>query len=186
MNNVWELWPSALTGPECDAIVKRVALYQPENATVGFAQTMRSDHGYRSSTISWLDIHRDKDIVDRLMQFVQSSNRTNFGVDIMGPYELQYTEYHGRAQGKYDWHQDVWLESSRPFDRKLSVVVQLSDPEQYEGGAFEFFGLQQPGVNFAPRGSMLIFPSFLQHRVLPVTKGVRRSLVSWIEGPRWR
>ena len=186
MNNVWEVWPSALTGAECDAIVKRAALYQPESATVGFAQAVRSDHAYRSSTISWLDIHRDKDIVDRLMQFVQSSNRTNFGTEIVGPYELQYTEYHGRAQGKYDWHQDVWLESSRPFDRKLSVVVQLSDPEEYEGGAFEFFGLQQPGVNFAPRGSMLIFPSFLQHRVLPVTKGIRRSLVSWIEGPRWR
>ncbi|WP_375196611.1 2OG-Fe(II) oxygenase [Sphingobium sp.] len=186
MNNVWEVWPSALTGAECDAIIKRADLCEQQSATVGFAQGQRSDHGYRSSTISWLDVYRDKDIVDRLMQFVHSSNRTNFGIDIAGPYELQFTEYHGRAQGKYDWHQDIWLESSRPFDRKLSVVVQLSDPDDYEGGQFEFFGLQQPGANFAPRGSMLIFPSFLQHRVLPVTKGIRRSLVSWIEGPRWR
>jgi len=144
MNNVWELWPSALTGAECDAIIKRAALYQPESATVGFAQAVRSDHGYRSSTISWLDIHRDKDIVDRLMQFVQSSNRTNFGVDIMGPYELQYTEYHGRAQGKYDWHQDVWLESPRPFDRKLSVVVQLSDRSSMRVAPSNFSAFSSP------------------------------------------
>lgn len=186
MNNVWEVWPSALTGAECDAIVKRAALYRQQAATVGFDKGARSDRGYRSSTIAWLDAYRDKDIVERLMQFVHSSNRTNFGTDIVAPYELQYTEYHGRAQGKYDWHQDVWLESGRPFDRKLSVVVQLSDPDDYEGGAFEFFSIQQPGASFAPRGSMLIFPSFLQHRVLPVTRGVRRSLVTWIEGPRWR
>lgn len=186
MNNVWEVWPSALTDAECDAIIKRAAGYQQQSATVGFAQGQRSDHDYRSATVCWLDIHRDKDIVDRLMQFVHSSNRTNFGVDIVGPYEMQFTHYDGEAQGKYDWHQDIWLESRRPFDRKLSVVVQLSDPDDYEGGLFEFFNLQQPGDSFAPRGSMLIFPSFLLHRVRPVTQGTRRTLVSWIEGPRWR
>lgn len=186
MNNVWEVWPSALTDAECDAIIKRAARYQQQSATVGFGDGQRSDQAYRSSTVCWLDSYADKDIADRIMQFVQSSNRTNFGMDIVAPFELQFTEYHGSAKGKYDWHQDVWLESGRPFDRKLSVVVQLSEPEEYEGGTFEFFSLQQPGPSFSARGSVLIFPSFLQHRVLPVTDGVRRSLVTWVEGPRWR
>ena len=186
MNNVWEVWPSALTDAECDAIMRRAELYADEAATVGFDKGSRSDEAYRSSTVRWFDPHREKDIVQRLMQFVEASNRTNFGVEIVAPYELQFTEYHGTRQGKYDWHQDVWLESPRPFDRKLSVVVQLSEPDDYEGGGFEFFCVQQPGATFAPRGSMLIFPSFLQHRVLPVTRGVRRSLVTWVEGPRWR
>ena len=186
MNNVWEVWPSALTAAECDAIVKRADFYADQSATVGFADSSRSDQAYRSSIVRWFDPLREKDIIDRLMQFVAASNRTNFGADIVAPYEVQFTEYHATQQGKYDWHQDVWLESSRPFDRKLSVVVQLSDPEEYEGGAFEFFCVAQPGATFAPRGSMLIFPSFLQHRVLPVTAGVRRSLVTWVEGPRWR
>src|SRR3546814_10112911 len=57
MNNVCEVWPAALTGAECDAIVKRAALYQPESATVGFAQAVRSDHAYRSSTISRSEEH---------------------------------------------------------------------------------------------------------------------------------
>lgn len=186
MNNVWEVWPSALTAAECDAIMERAARYEDQAATVGFDEGQRSDQSYRSSTIRWLDSVRDADIVQRLMQFVHASNRSNFGADIVAPYELQYTEYHGTSAGKYDWHQDVWLESPRPFDRKLSVVAQLSDPSEYEGGTFEFFGVQHPGVTFMPRGSMLIFPSFLQHRVLPVTGGIRRSLVTWVEGPRWR
>ena len=186
MKNVWEVWPSALTEAECDAIVRRADLYVDQSATVGFDDSSRDDASYRSSIIRWLDPHREQDIVQRLMQFVGASNRTNFGVDIVAPYDLQFTEYHASQDGKYDWHHDVWLESPRPYDRKLSVVLQLSDPGDYAGGAFEFYGVQQPGATFAPRGSLLIFPSFLQHRVLSVTQGVRRSLVTWVEGPRWR
>lgn len=147
---------------------------------------MRSDLAYRISSIRWLDVSVEADVVSSIMRQVHASNRTNFGADIAAPFELQFTEYRGTSQGHYDWHQDVWLESPRPFARKLSVVVQLSDPAEYGGGAFEFFGLQAPGRSFAPRGSVLIFPSFLQHRVLPVTAGIRRSLVTWIEGPNWR
>ena len=184
--NTWEVWTGALTSDECDAIVSRAQGYVENDATIGFSDSTRSDLHYRTSVIRWLDAHREGDIVSRVMTFVLSSNRTNFGVDIVAPYEIQFTEYHATNQGHYDWHQGVWLESDKPFARKLSVVVQLSDPAEYEGGAFEFFGLQSPGPTFAPRGSLLIFPSFLQHRVLPVTKGTRRSLVTWVEGPRWR
>ncbi|ABQ69847.1 2OG-Fe(II) oxygenase [Rhizorhabdus wittichii DC-6] len=186
MNNVWEVWTSALSSEECDQIIERGLRYAPQTATVGFAKDTRQDDGYRTSVVRWLDTGAEQAIVARLMSFVVSSNRTNFGVDIVAPFDLQFTEYHGTSQGKYDWHQDVWLESTRPYDRKLSLVVQLSDPADYEGGAFEFFGLQHPGALFAPRGSLLIFPSWMQHRVLPVTGGIRRSLVSWVEGPRWR
>jgi len=186
MKNVWEVWSGALQAAECDAIIARAATYAEQTATVGFEKTVRTDTAYRTSNIRWLDVHTEKAIVDRFMQFVHSSNRTNFGVDIVSPFDLQFTEYHGSAHGKYDWHQDVWLESDRCYDRKLSLVIQLSDPGDYEGGAFEFFGIAAPGETFAPRGSLLIFPSYLQHRVTPVTKGLRRSLVSWVEGPKWR
>ncbi|MFC0204676.1 2OG-Fe(II) oxygenase [Novosphingobium soli] len=186
MQNVWEVWTAALSEQECDDIVERASRYDEADATIGFADTQRSDSSYRTSTIRWVDAYREKDIVARLMEFAASSNRTNFGIDIVAPFELQFTEYRGSSAGHYDWHQDVWLESPRPFARKLSLVVQLSRPDAYEGGAFEFFGLQNPGPAFAPRGSLLIFPSFLQHRVLPVTKGLRRSLVTWVEGPNWR
>lgn len=186
MNNIWEVWTTALQPAECDDIVRRAENYAPHTATVGFASDARENGHYRSSVVRWLDVAAEQAIVDRLMAFVRSSNRTNFGVDIAAPFELQFTEYHDASGGKYDWHQDVWLESNRPYDRKLSLVLQLSEPGDYEGGSFEFFGVQNPAALFAPRGSILIFPSWLQHRVLPVTRGIRRSLVSWVEGPRWR
>jgi PKHD-type hydroxylase len=186
MKNVWEVWEAALTPAECDRILERAATYPESAATVGFSATQRSDLSYRSSTVRWLDPAREAQIADRLMAFVQSSNRTNFGVDIVAPFDIQFTEYRASNSGHYDWHQDVWLESDRPYDRKLSVVVQLTAAESYEGGAFEFFGLENPGARFAARGSVLIFPSYLQHRVLPIRQGVRHSLVTWVEGPRWR
>lgn len=186
VKNVWEVWSAALNDAECDLIVERATAYPEEDATVGFTGNKRSDLAYRTSSIRWLNSLHETQMVSRIMEFVQASNRTNFGVDVVAPFELQFTEYRGTNAGHYDWHQDVWLESNRPFARKLSVVVQLSAPGDYEGGAFEFFGLQSPGATFAGRGSLLIFPSFLQHRVLPVTSGLRRSLVTWVEGPNWR
>lgn len=186
MQNTWEVWEGALTAAECDTIVARARAYPESSATIGFSDTTRNDSDYRSSTVRWLDAYREADIVGRIMTFVYSSNRTNFGVDIVAPFDVQFTEYHASKNGHYDWHQDVWLESPRPYDRKLSVVVQLSEPTEYGGGEFEFFGLQAPGAKFAPRGSLLIFPSFLQHCVRPVDRGTRLSLVTWVEGPRWR
>lgn len=186
MKNVWEVWEAALTQTECDWIVERARAYPESSATVGFSAAQRSDLAYRASNVRWLDPMREAEIVSRVMAFVQSSNRTNFGVDIVAPFDIQFTEYRASNSGHYDWHQDVWLESQRPYDRKLSVVVQLSSAETYQGGAFEFFGLDNPGARFAPRGSLLIFPSYLQHRVMPVRQGIRQSLVTWVEGPRWR
>ncbi len=186
VKNVWEVWSSALSDTECDTIIERARTYSEEDATVGFSDTLRSDLAYRTSSIRWLSTHQEGAIVERIMQLVSASNRNNFGVDIAGLHELQFTEYHETNSGHYDWHHDVWLESARPYARKLSVVVQLSSPVDYEGGAFEFFGIENPAAQFAPRGSVLIFPSFLQHRVLPVSKGTRRSLVTWVEGANWR
>jgi PKHD-type hydroxylase len=186
MKNIWEVWTAAFSPEACQAIIARGQLYAPQQSTIGFEGSTRADPSYRTSVVRWLDVHAEQQIVEPVMRLVHSSNRTNFGIEIDRPFELQFTEYHGTAQGKYDWHQDVWLESDRSFDRKLSVVVQLSDPGEYEGGAFEFFGIASPEAAFAPQGSMLIFPSWLQHRVKPVTKGLRRSLVSWVEGPKWR
>lgn len=186
MKNVWEAWSSALCDTECDTIIERSGTYSDEDATVGFSNALRSDLAYRTSSIRWLSTHQEGAIVERVMQPVGASKRNDFHVDIMVLHELQFTEYHATNSGHYDWHHDVWFKSARSYARKLSVIAQLSLPAEYQGGVLEFFGVENPAVQFAPRGSVLIFPSFLQHRVLPVTKGTRRSLVTWVEGPNWR
>lgn len=186
MNNIWEVWTAALKPAECDDIVAKAATYPAKAATVGVEKGNRVEQSLRESTIRWIPPQRETRLVQRIMGFVKSSNRTNFGFDITDLFDIQFTEYHGSRHDKYDWHQDVRLKGSMPYDRKLSVVIQLSARESYEGGTFEFSTVAHPGAAFEPRGSVLIFPSFLQHRVLPVTKGIRHSLVTWVEGPRWR
>ena len=80
-----------------------------------------------------------------------------------------------------------WFNNSTPYDRKLSITVQLSDPTEYEGGDFYFAAGENPDMEaMRKKGSVMVFPSYMVHAVKPVTKGVRRSLVCWFEGDRWR
>jgi len=93
--------------------------------------------------------------------------------------QIQYTVYNSEDQGYYDWHLDMGPDK---VHRKLSLVCQLSDPSEYEGGELQINtgGIITPEKE---KGTVIIFPSYLLHRVTPVTKGTRRSLVLWIEGP---
>ena len=104
--------------------------------------------------------------------------------DIVGLLEgVQYSIYYDNG-GHYGWHIDMG--SGFAEKRKISGVIQLSNPEEYEGGELQ---LQMPlGEITAPKdkGSLSLFPSYIRHRVTPVSKGVRKSLVVWASGPAFR
>ena len=86
--------------------------------------------------------------------------------------------------GKYDWHQDVLY--SKPRHRKFSAIIQLTDGNEYKGGDFELRdGYHLDLTNSRNKGAMLVFPSFLYHRITPIKRGKRKSIVAWIEGPTW-
>ena len=143
-----------------------------------------------------------------LWHYIQRANRENFLYDLrnIDGENIQYTRY-GVGQF-YGWHNDAGLGalykpvSSGNHDqglaqdfvnentqliRKLSFVVQLSDPDDYEGGNLQLLD-EGGGKYIAPRqrGTVILFDSRTQHRVLKVTKGVRKSLVGWTVGPRWK
>lgn len=143
----------------------------------------------RRSELRWLP--REEDIFKPLFEFVSlvfKEANQHFEVDVIeNAFPLQYTTYQGSNKGHYDFHSDVHWPSRNNMDRKLSFIMQLSHPHEYTGGAFEFRDLPDfPAAEFLAKGSVLVFPSALFHRVTPVTSGTRRSLVSWIEGPCWR
>ena len=99
--------------------------------------------------------------------------------------DIQYTEYYATKKGHYGWHQDIgsgWLSK-----RKVSITVQLSGPDEYEGGDLEYWR-GGDGCETAPKdkGLVFIFPSYMMHRVTPVTKGIRRSFVLWVGGEHYR
>jgi len=106
---------------------------------------------------------------------VQMNNAYRY--DLLGFYEgVQVASY--TSGGKYDWHID--LGAGENSCRKLSMSVQLSDPGSYKGGNLEFMNINQEPEREI--GSLIVFPSFLQHRVTTVTQGTRRSLVAWVHG----
>ena len=145
-----------------------------------------------------------------LWHYVQRANRENFLYDLrcIDNESMQYTRY---AEGQYyHWHNDSGLASHyKPISngdrketdkqqqdfmnentelvRKLSFTLQLSDPDDYEGGNVQL--LDETGKSYiAPRqrGCIILFDSRTQHRVLKVTKGTRKSIVGWVVGPRWK
>jgi predicted 2-oxoglutarate/Fe(II)-dependent dioxygenase YbiX len=123
-------------------------------------------------------------IYDRLWYAAQESNRLFFCVDIGGvESNIQLARYDSADRGFYDWHTD--FAGVRPL-RKLSISIQLSNSDDYEGGDLELQYGTEPHKLDRTRGAFLVFPSFMLHRVTPVTRGTRWSLVAWILGNRWR
>jgi PKHD-type hydroxylase len=96
---------------------------------------------------------------------------------------IQYTVYY-EGGGHYDWHVDIGPGSIS--DRKISCSVQLSDPNKYEGGDLEVWSGGEFKVIERRQGSAIFFPSFLMHRVTPITKGIRKSLVLWMGGGSYK
>jgi len=143
------------------------------------------DNELRKSDIAFIN---DSGIRNDLFNIVQKVNATHFGFDIWNLADIQYTVYRAEENGHYGWHSDdmVSIGPTRASARKISITVQLSDPSEYEGGDFEFYTLRDLPKELKEKGTVLLFPSSHMHRVTPVTKGVRKSLVAWFDGPNWR
>lgn len=172
------------TDQEIDLIVELGESLGTETALIAGA-SREENLDYRNSQISWLMYDEDtKWIFDRLAQYAIQANNEMWNFDLNGFGDnIQFTKYEGEVGGHYHWHSDVGESVSH---RKLSMIIQLSDESEYEGGLVQF------NVGHAildlpkTKGSVFVFPSFLLHRVNPVVGGTRRSLVSWITGPNMR
>ncbi|MBM5781907.1 MAG: 2OG-Fe(II) oxygenase [Pelagibacterales bacterium] len=131
-------------------------------------------------------------IFDRINFGVEDINNKFFHFDLYGYDYFQYSEYEGEKLGKYNFHGDMFINDeslSQPLTRKLSLSLLLSEPGvDFEGGEFQInSGLEQEAKTLEMRkGSLVAFPSFMIHRVAPVTKGVRRSIVLWVVGPKFK
>lgn len=133
-------------------------------------------------------------IFDRFNEVIDSLNKKFYNFDLIGYDKFQYTVYKGEEGGKYDWHMDTILgqlcdDMKSTYTRKLSVIMLLSDPEKdFTGGRFEYhLGNENNAVNInIKKGTIIAFPSFICHRVTPVYAGVRKSIVIWVEGPKFK
>jgi len=172
----WLYWKGAL---DVEQILNNKKVKEVDTATT-FGGL---NEDWRRSKVAWMS--DEIDIRELITPFAIEAARI-LDVDINLRGDIQYTEYHASEGGHYSWHNDVDWESDIPVDRKLSITVQLSDPSEYDGGNFEFSQVTGLPEEAKTKGTVLVFLSPLEHRVTPVTYGVRKSLVSWFEGPKWR
>ena len=182
MRNQYWFWQNGITSEQCDEIVRQCSLLQGSRGTT-FSGSDVVENSHRNSTVRWVqDVPGIKEL---LWPYIWEANRLAFNVDISAIFEVQFTEYDATEEQYYKWHHDINWDADTGFDRKLSAIIQLTDSELYEGGDFEFQTLKSPD-GLRNKGAVMVFPSYLQHQVTPVIKGTRHSLVTWVEGPRWR
>jgi PKHD-type hydroxylase len=118
----------------------------------------------------------------RITDIVNAANAQHFGFDLTDLIEGVQLSRYAAPSGHYGWHVDM---THQNLIRKLSLSLQLSDDDEYDGGDLELSTKQSV---IAPRnvGAAILFPSWTSHRVTPVTSGVRYSLVCWVTGPPFR
>jgi len=161
-------------------------LPKQEGATRSEAGQKSVGKAYRSSSVGWIPGEEEyRWLYDRLGALVSEANSALWQFDLFGMAEpIQLTEYHATEEGHYDWHTDVG--AGKTSLRKLSITVQVSEPSEYEGGTLQFMSRRTPQNAQAIAGAAYVFPSYLLHRVRPITSGIRRSIVVWVSGPPFR
>ena len=182
----WKSWIVETTTPlftpdQCQQIINCGRRQPPQKAQVGMGKPGSGlDTKKRITTISWIPFKEMQPMYNDIDKFIKKANKNHFGFgDIQITENAQFTEY--PEGGFYDWHMDTdVIMQHEPPVRKISMTCLLSPENQFEGGDLE---LMAPGKRVKlKQGHAIIFASFLNHRVAPVIRGVRQSLVMWFGG----
>lgn len=168
------------TKEECKKIISISKHMIPQEARVGNGDEGAVNTAQRRTELFWINWETQYDWIFAKMALpIAQANQAWWGYHLAGLNEaLQLTHYKSKDKGFYDWHEDH-SDAGMFAHRKLSCVILLN--EGFTGGKFELWGKGTPAE--LTIGSMIIFPSYKLHRVTPVTKGQRWSLVSWVSGP---
>ncbi len=182
----WKSWivetkEPLFTPDQCQKIIDAGRRQPPQQAQVGMNRPEGGvDTKKRTTTISWIPFKEMQPMYKDINNFIQKANKNHFGFgDIQITEQAQFTEY--PEGGFYDWHMDTDVNMQHePPVRKISMTLLLSPENQFEGGDLE---LMTPGKKAnMKQGHAILFASFLNHRIAPVTRGVRQSLVMWFGG----
>lgn len=182
VNYTYWKWDGVLSKEFCEA-----ALIQFDWAESGPGEinsgTPVVDPNKRRTDIIWQDAMQPLGCIART--YLEVANQaTEWGFILTGQEKTQIGRYKSSDEGHYDWHMDAFPPTDG-IQRKLSCVILLNDASNFEGGALELKGLDEQ-ITFTKQGSIIVFPSFIEHRVTPVTKGVRYSAVTWANGPAFK
>lgn len=177
------VWPNLFDAQTCERAIELAQMFPANQGRVGTGDTEQTE--IRRSEIWFFNPGPETQFIfgplnEALKQLNQGYRLelTEFGTG------CQIARYSSDVKGHYTWHID--LGTGRFSRRKLSLSVQLSPADAYDGGDLEFHlsGLDRQAMR--QQGTMIAFPSFHEHRITPVTRGERFSLVAWVDGPPYR
>jgi PKHD-type hydroxylase len=189
MKGEWCYFKEYFTQQECSEILELGLKLPVEDAKMGTSGETDLDN-YRKSKIRFIkkeDSSFDF-LFDKMWKMALQANNDWFNFHITKISYIQLAEYASSYEGEYKRHNDVfWMNNDPQYHRKLTAVVQLTDPLTYEGGNLQLFSSFEPDKSdMRAQGTTVFFPSFLDHQAHPVTKGTRYSLACWFDGPKWR
>ena len=189
----WQSYVAQTTEPmftpkQCQMIIDAGHSCAPEQARVGGGKDGAYDTKKRVTTISWIPFNKMPEMYQQVENQLSIINLNHFGFDGVRLTEpAQFTEY--PKKGFYDWHMDLNAFGSTGENpiRKISMTCLLSDPKDFTGGELMFSdaGGDQKPLDLK-QGQAIFFASFLRHKVAPVKKGIRRSMVMWFGGPPFK
>ena len=191
MKGEWCYFKSYFTKQQCDKIVETIQKRPHKDAQIGVNGTITTDNSFRKSKIRFVN-KGDAELgymFDELWKTAIVANNDWFNFHISKLAYLQVAEYDSANKGEYKTHHDVFYMNNDPvYHRKLSCIVQLSDPKTYKGGDLELMEVDAiPNKEeMRQQGTVIFFPSFVRHAALPVTEGKRHSIAAWFDGPKWR
>lgn len=190
MKGEWCFFNSYFSPQSCNEILEEGMKIPGGQATLSLDGNVTDDN-FRRSEVRFIPNTNQKLgwLFDNLWKMAIIANNDWFNFHITRITFIQLAEYNSSYQGEYKKHHDVfWINNDPIYHRKLTAVVQLTDPNTYEGGDFQLYDVNQypdPKI-IREQGTVIFLPSFVNHAALPVTKGVRHSLACWFEGPKWR
>ena len=183
--------PNAVSQHSLNAIQKYVSKKELFDASVKRTDgRISEDNDTRSTLMCWLSENNSvpeemSSVYHELCATARQVNDTYWKLMVEGWEPFQYGEYRAEKNGHYTWHVDTTARYNGGNVRKLSFSLGLSHRHEYEGGILELKAGEKPIEYKIGKGDMVIFPSWQLHRVTPVTKGVRKTLVGWGRGPNF-
>lgn len=169
--------PSVFTPAECDAI-----LAMGEGRFTYETGQTHPIEDYRLALTHWIVPGRERSFIDERLAFVVEKVNRRYRFEITGFSQYILLSQYQVGDG-FEWHMDA--AGTDTSTRKLSLSVQLTNPGEYEGGGLEF--MPHGEIAFSrDQGTIIVFPSYLCHRVARVTRGARAALVGWAEGPTFK
>jgi PKHD-type hydroxylase len=189
MNGYWCYHKNRWNPEYCKDILNRVDLTAYLIGTVGNGKV---DPSIRRSKVQFIQATDTnfKDVFSDIWAMALEANLKFFNFHISKLDFIQITKYDANDLSEYKSHKDVfWLNDDPIYHRKLSCSIQLSDPNDYDGGDFKILNIdtaEPTPEDVRSQGTAIFFPSFIDHQVTPITRGTRYSIVGWFEGPKWR